>query len=509
MNDEDEPVSVQLAITLPPLDRSGAMTLHEQIYAGLRAAMLSGQIPGGTRLPASRRLAAELGVSRNTVTLAFDQLTAEGYLEARVGAGTFVRSSLPDRLLEVGRAARTASGDNGIGLSRRGALLGARVPAAVRRPDHLRAFWPGLPDLTAFPLAIWSKLVDHYVRRPDPTLLGYGDPAGYYPLREAIAAYLATTRGVHCDARQVVVVPGSQAALSLCSRLLLDPGDGIAIEDPGYPGAREAFQATGATLIPVPVDAEGIRLPEPTPPDAARLVYTTPSHQFPTGVTMSIGRRLALLAWAREVGAWILEDDYDGEYRYGGRPLPASQGLDEDGRVIYIGTFSKVLAPGIRIGYIVAPPALVDAFVAARVRSDRGAPQLEQAALADLITDGHFSRHIRRTRNLYAERQATFVDLVSRELAGLIDVKPAEAGMHLIAWLPDGTDDREVSRLAAPPLRVAAPALSTYALAAATRPGLVLGYAAPSDTEMRDGVRDLGIALRTLARRQAVARSSE
>ncbi len=501
-------MSVPLAVALLPLDRSGALTLHQQIYAGLRGAMLSGQIPGGTRLPATRRLASELGVSRNTVVLAFDQLMAEGYLEAQVGAGTFVRSSLPERLLDVGRATRIASGEAGIGLSQRGALLGADVSPAVQRPDHLRAFWPGLPDLTAFPVAIWSRLVDHHVRRPDPTLLGYGDPAGYYPLREAIAAYFATTRGVRCDAGQVVVVPGSQAALSFCARLLVDPGDGIAIEDPGYPGAREAFRAAGAALIPVPVDAEGIQLPGATRPGVARLVYTTPSHQFPTGATMSIGRRLELLAWARETGAWILEDDYDGEYRYGGRPLPALQGLDEDGRVIYIGTFSKVLAPGIRIGYVVAPPALVDAFVAARVRTDRGAPQLEQAALADLITEGHFSRHIRRTRNLYEERQATFVDLIHRELGDLIDVQPSEAGMHLIGWLPDGTDDREASRLAAPPLRVAAPALSSYALETPTRPGLVLGYAAPSDAEMRDGVRDLGIALRTLARRTAT-RSGE
>ena len=223
---------------------------------------------------------------------------------------------------------------------------------------------------------------------------------------------------------------------------------------------------------------------------------------------MSVGRRLDLLAWARRTDAWIVEDDYDGEYRYGGRPLPALQGLDEDGRVIYVGTFSKVLAPGIRIGYVIAPPALVDAFVVARVRSDRGAPQLEQAALADFIAEGHFSRHIRRTRNLYAGRQATFIDLIRRDLSGLIDIRPSEAGMHLTGWRPDGWNDREVSRLTAPPLRVAVPALSSYALEAPTRLGLVLGYAAPSDEEMREGVRDLGVALRTMARREAVAGST-
>jgi GntR family transcriptional regulator/MocR family aminotransferase len=489
-----------LPISLPPIDRASARSLQEQLYDGLRSAILTGQLRGGVRIPASRRLATDLGISRNTVTLAVEQLVAEGFLEARVGAGTFVASTVPDHLVTSGTGRSAGPGTHALTLSRRGRLMTG--PAlSRRRSDFPRAFWPGIAAPESFPAASWSRLIRRHTQRADRELLGYGDPAGYRPLQEAIAGYLATTRGVRCDADRVIVVGGSQAALNLCARLLLDPDDIAAIEDPGYPPAREAFAGAGASVLPVPVDAGGLVVTRLHEASGVRLVYTTPSHQFPTGATMGIERRLALLDWARMAGAWILEDDYDGEFRYAGRPLPALQGLDSDDRVIYVGTFSKVLAPGLQIGYLVVPPQFSDSFAAARAQEDRGAPALEQAALADLIMEGGFERHVRRTRMLYAERQAAFISEVNRQLPGLIDVRPAAAGMHLLGLLPSGTNAEEVSRLAAPPLRVAAPALSTYAVATPVPPALLLGYAAAGTDEMRAGVHDLGVVLRTLARR--------
>jgi GntR family transcriptional regulator / MocR family aminotransferase len=294
----------------------------------------------------------------------------------------------------------------------------------------------------------------------------------------------------------VIVVAGSQQALDLTARLLLDEGDAAWIEDPGYLGARGALLGAGASLVPVPVDGEGLdvqagqaRNPE------ARLIYVSPSHQYPYGVTMSLPRRLALLESASRAGAWVLEDDYDSEYRYAGRPLAALQGLDGEGRVIYLGTFSKVLFPALRLGYMVVPPDLVDGFVAARALVDRHSPTLDQAALADFIADGHFARHIRRMRALYAERQAILVEAATHGLAGVLDVSTAEAGMHLVGWLPPGVDDVEASRQAAAH-GVEAPPLSLYSLEPPRHGGLLLGYTAVGEKEIRDGVQRLAKALR-------------
>jgi GntR family transcriptional regulator/MocR family aminotransferase len=491
------PTSAALPLAIPPLDRAAAAPLQEQLSEALRAAVLSGRLKSGTRLPPTRQFAADLGISRNTVAGAFDRLLAEGYLEARVGDGTYVARALPDDLIRARRPPAPAGGADRAAsdLSQRGSLLVAHPPSAARPGDcpAPRAFRAVLPALDAFPRRAWGRLVERHLRRPDPALLGYGDPAGYRPLREAIAAYLGVTRGARCEPDQVIVVGGSQQALDLAARLLLDPGDAAAIEDPGYPGARAALRAAGADLRPVPVDAEGIVVG--TALAGARLVYTTPSHQFPLGATMSLARRLALLDWAARDGAWILEDDYDGEYRYDGRPLPALQGLDGGGRVIYLGTFSKVLFPGLRLGYLVVPPALADAFAAARALADRGSPQLEQAALADFIAEGHFARHIRRTRLLYLERQRALVAAARRELAGLLEVRPAAAGMHLVGRLPADADDRAVWRRAAAH-GVACLPLATCALAATPFPGLVLGYAAPDIAEIEAGVALLRAALR-------------
>lgn len=370
--------------SVPPVisvDRSSAAPLHRQLYEGLREAILSGRLSAGALLPSTRELAAGLGVSRNTATSAYAQLLAEGYLEGRVGSGTYVARSLPDDLLRARSGPGGEPGGAGaeVALSRRGRLLAATPTTTARDAGPARAFRPGIPALDAFPFGLWRRLESRFWRRPPPGLLGYGDPAGYGPLRAGISAYLRAARAVRCSPEQVIVVSGSQQALDLAARVLLDPGDAAWVEEPGYAGARAALLGAGARLVPVPVDEEGLDVAAGARlgPDA-RLVHVTPSHQYPLGATMSLARRLELLGWARRSGAWVLEDDYDSEYRYAGRPLEALQGLDAEGRVIYVGTFSKVLFPSLRLGYLVLPPDLVDAFAAARELTDRHPPGPDQ-----------------------------------------------------------------------------------------------------------------------------------
>jgi GntR family transcriptional regulator/MocR family aminotransferase len=492
-------------LALASLDRTGEAPLQTQLYADLRRSILAGRIAAGSRLPPTRRFAAELGVSRNTVAGAYDRLLAEGYLEARVGDGTYVARALPDDLLHAGRASAGLgrTGQRGPAQPRLGTATASETDLARALATGWRAFHPGIPDVAAFPRQDWARLLARVARRAESALLGYGDPAGYRPLREAITAYLGAARGVVCDPDQVIVVAGSQQGIHLAARVLLGPGDTAAVEDPGYFGARRALRHAGARLLPIPVDADGI---DPGPGDVnlvgARLAYVTPSHQFPLGATMSLARRLRLLDWARRTQGWIVEDDYDGEFRYAGRPLPALQGLDEAGRVVYVGTFSKVLAPGLRLGYLVAPRGLVDAFVAARAVEGISPPSLDQAALATFITDGHFGRHIRRMRTRYAERQQTLVDAVQRLGKGLVATSGTEAGIHLIGWLPEGCDDGAVARRSRE-TGVMALAVSAFTLGPAGRPGLVLGFAAPSDAEIVEAVPRLCEAVEHTLRRSS------
>jgi GntR family transcriptional regulator/MocR family aminotransferase len=479
------------------LDRTSVVPMHRQIYDHLREAILSGQLVGGLRLPATRTLATELGVSRNTVMSAFDQLLAEGYMEGKVGAGTYVARVLPDVVLYVA----APPGENNVGshtgraISRRGHL----VDTAARRDAHYhelpRAFRPGLPALDAFPFRIWAGLLAKRWRNPSPQLLGPGDPAGYGPLREAVAGYLGAARGVRCHPDQVIITAGSQQALDLVARTLLDPGDVAWIEEPGYLGTRRALLGASIQLAPVPVDGEGLDVAAGIAgAPHARLLCVSPSCQYPLGMTMSLGRRLALLEWAAKAGAWVLEDDYNSEYRYANRPLAALQGLDTEGRVIYVGSFSKVLFPSLRLGYMVAPPELVDAFVAMRSGTDVHPPTPEQVVLTDFIAEGHFARHIRRMRSLYAERQAILVEAATQELKGLLQVRPADAGMHLIGWLPPGTDDDAASSRAMAQ-GVYAPGLSSFYLGEPGLPGLLLGYTGVSGAEIKVGLRRLAWAL--------------
>lgn len=492
------------------IDPSSPTPLHRQVYEQLREAVLSRRLRAGVRLPSTRMLATELSVSRNTVLSAYEQLLAEGYLEARVGSATYVAGQLPDDILCV--RAQTAKGLRltraNRGPSRRGAMIDAARPRCHVEEHPPRPFRPGLPAIDEFPSEVWARLLARYWRHPSRHLSAYGHSAGYRPLRKAIAEYVREARGVRCDAEQVIVVAGSQQGLDLAARVLLDPGDSIWIEDPGYIGARGAFLAAGARLIPVPIDREGIDVASAIAVnETARMVYVTPSHQYPLGVVMSLPRRLTLLHWASRSGAWILEDDYDSEYRYTGRPVASLQGLDNEGCVIYLGTFSKVLSPALRLGYLVAPPDLVNTFTAARSLADEHSPTMLQAALAEFIAEGHFARHVRRMRVLYAERQAAMVE-AARELAGLLDVEAGEAGLHLVGWLPQGVDDRAAA-LRAGEHGVDVRPLSDYSLRPLSRGGLMLGYAAFTPGEIREGIKRLAAALRAASSQKRPVRASQ
>jgi GntR family transcriptional regulator/MocR family aminotransferase len=482
------------AISLNP---AANLPLYRQLYEGLREAILTRKLQSGVQLPSTRMLAVDLGISRSTVVSAYEQLLAEGYIEGKVGAGTYVAHILPDDLLCVHNSkvvTRCSNPSNSI-LSQRGTLLATTSVTAAPSEGLPRAFRSGIPAIDIFPVDVWTQLISKHLRQASSELLAYAHPAGYEPLREAIASYLSAVRAIHCCPEQVVIVSGSQQGLDLAARVLLDPGDPAWVEDPGYLGARGALLGAGARLIPVPVDKEGLQVAVGIARcKDARMVCVTPSHQNPLGVTMSLSRRLELLKWAGDSGAWILEDDYDSEYRYMGRPLAALQGLDTEGRVIYIGTFSKVMFPALRLGYLVLPLALIDAFVSARALVDRHSPLLEQVALTYFIKEGHFARHIRRMRSLYKERQDALVSAAQSLLTGLLEVNPNASGMHLIGWLPQGVKDYIASQRASAHGVEAVP-LSRYKIEANLRDGLMLGYTAISIEQIHQGVQQLAIAL--------------
>lgn len=465
--------------------------IRVQLYHWFREAILSGRLRPGARLPATRHLARTLRIARQTIVDAYDQLTAEGYISGRRGSGTCV-CAVSDDLLRAYRQASRPRSRRGRNLSHRGTIL-AGVPAL---PAWLRGWTPrpfriGVPALDAFPFDVWRRLAARRSRRPPRDLTAYGEPAGYPPLRKAIAAYVAATRAAHCTPEQVLIVEGSQQALDLAARVLLDPKDAVWFEEPGYWGARRAFHAAQARLVPVPVDDGGLNVDAGIARcRAARLAYVTPSHQYPLGATMSLERRLALLNWARRADAWIFEDDYDSEYRYTGPPITALQGLDDEGRVVYVGTFSKVLFPALRLGYMIVPEDVVDAFVTARALAGQHSPSLAQAVLTDFIEEGHFARHVRRMRKLYAERQEILRTTVAAVLGSALEVPPSDTGMHVIGWLPPGIGDRALSQRAAAEGVHAAP-LSAFYLESCPRGGLLLGYAGYTPREITEGVRRL------------------
>lgn len=477
------------------INRDDDTPLHRQVFDQMRDAILSGRLTPGWRLPSSRALSEELGVSRNTILAAYDQLFAEGYTEGKIGSGTRVSRILPEEVLATRSSARSSSetvNNQNVRLSNVARALINDRPSQ-RQSGGSNAFRPGVPEIDRFPWSLWSRISAKFWRHPPRDLLSYGEAAGYSPLRSAIADYLRSVRGLICDADQVIITAGAQQAIDLTARVLIDPGDKVWIEDPGYAGIRGVLKAAGAELVPLPVDTEGLVVEEglksaPT----ARMAVVTPSHQYPLGAVMSLSRRLELLEWARENNAWILEDDYDSEYRYGGRPLSALQGLDNAGRVIYVGTFSKVLFPGIRLGYMVVPPGLSKDFVAVRRSLDDQTPIAMQPVLTEFIQSGHFAAHIRRMRTLYAERQRVLLDALSEELSEVMSALPDDAGMHIVADLNPALKlhDTEIAEQVAK-RRITVYPLSGFFIDKPTRNGLVFGYAGVEARDIVSGVRAL------------------
>ena len=466
--------------------------LYLQIYASVRSAILSGQLAPGSKLPSTRGLATELRVSRNTVLNAYEQLFSEGYLESVPGGGTFVTETLPEHYLRASSLVQVASAQPQQPihrLSKRATdTIHTSRPTRPSAQEITQAFQAGMPALDLFPFELWSKLVARHNRRLYPASMMYQDPLGFRPLREAIAAHLSLARQVRCTPEQVLITSGSQGALDLAARVLLNPGDRVWMENPGYFGAKGALIAAEAKLIPVPIDADGLdvgagihRAPD------ARAAYVTPSHQFPMGVTLSLSRRLALLDWAKDAGAYIFEDDYDSEYRYVGRPLAALQGLDNAECVLYIGTFSKVLFPALRLGYIVLPQALIEPFLAFRHFVDSHPPIVEQMALADFIEAGHYARHIQQMRTIYAARRDHLLHVAAETP---LQLGVSNGGMHVVAWMPDGISDQAFA------VRARAAGVRTVPVSRLeiepVRHALLLGYAAIREEAITPAIRTLG-----------------
>lgn len=496
----DKPFAV--SDLLLQLDPSSDLPLYLQLYEKLRCAIVNScRIPPGSKLPSTRTLSDSLGVSRNTVLAAFEQLLAEGYLDGRIGSGTYVAKALPEAYLRTRgnpEAPRAVRGE--VRISTRGRLMKRMMPATsiprvVPQPSKPRAFRMHTPSFDAFPYDTWRRLMHASWDRIRPEMLGYGSPAGWRPLREAIAQYVRAARAVRCDWQQVIITSGAKQAMHIVAQMMTDTGDPVILENPGYSGVHVAFSLSGARLVPVPVDAEGIDIAEAERrcPEA-RLVYVTPSNQYPLGVTMSLNRRLALLDWARRGDAFIIEDDYDSEFRYAGKPLASLQGLDREDRVIYIGTFSKVLMPSLRLGYMIVPPDLVDTFIAARAHFDWSSPILEQLTLAEFMNQGHFGRHIRRTRALYAERQQMMLEAARRHLRGLVDVPPMNSGIHLVGWLGQGLQDRDTAALLYENGVETLP-LSQFAHVPLGREAILMGYAAFGERDIETGMEKMAQVL--------------
>jgi len=489
------------------LDRTAAEPVYRQVLGLMQQAILTGQLLPGAKLPSSRTLATDLGIARNTVLHVYDQLTAEGYVISTTGSGTYVADTRPDSAaVNARRAPPPSSGPVGVvsgaaavqpgapvsgGLSMRGARLISKAGVSAKQWG---AFMPGVPDVAEFPARTWSRLQAKLWKEANPDLLTYAPGGGYRPLRRALSDYLRVARSVKCTPDQIIITTGIHQSIDLTVRLLTDVGDRAWVEEPCYWGARSVLQSSGLTLVPVPVDDEGLNPRESdlqAPPP--RIALVTPSHQYPLGMVMSLARRRTLLEYARQHGVWIIEDDYDSEFRYGSRPLASLQGLDDAGQVIYVGSLGKMLFPGLRIGYMIAPEHLVDTFRTGVAELYREGQLMQQAVLTEFIMDGYLTSHVRRMRALYGERRQILIDAITARFGDALPVMGDEAGLHLVLGLPDHADDREVTAASYDAGVIVRPLASYYNSETPERRGLLLGYACVPNER-------IGPAFDTLAR---------
>jgi GntR family transcriptional regulator/MocR family aminotransferase len=479
-----------MQLTIPLAKGNGP--LFRQVYVGLRQAILAGSFHGDGRLPSTRDLADHLGISRAVILQAYDQLLAEGFVTGRSGSGTYVAQGVPSSRSQASK--KTVP----LRLSRFGSAA-ARTAATLdfqgRRPRVHRydfAFGRSESDIETFPFEMWRRILLRRARKASVSHLDYGPAAGSPALREAICAHLRRSRAVVCDASDVIVVNGSQQALDLIVRVLLERGDPVAIENPAYHGTKRILLAAGAELLPVPVDRDGLdpaRLPA-----KARMCFVTPSHQFPTGAILPLARRVALLAWARRKNAVIVEDDYDGEFRYEGQPLESLQGLDTDGRILYVGTFSRTVFPALRVGYLIVPKSLAAVFTAAKWLNDQHSPTLEQETLAEFIASGAYERHLRRVRRRNAARRGALLDAIHQHLGNRVEITGDGAGAHVVLWPKRRISEEDIVAQAAA-RGVGVYGISSYFLKKPTGTGIMLGYARMREAEIREGIRRLGEVL--------------
>jgi len=464
------------------IKKNSEFPVYRQLYNEFRGAILKGRFRAGQRLPATRELSKYFNISRTTVLLAFENLMLEGYLKGKQGSGTFISDEIPEHLIFA-----TANTNLAKNYKIKKYLDSERNDFYMFKP-----FKPGVPDLNEFPFQTWSKLFTQSVNELSKENFGYSSSAGYKPLRKAIADYIRIARSVKCESEQVIITSGSQQGIDLATRVLLNKGDSVGFEEPGYHGGRDTFIAAEINILPMPMDEEGINFKKTK--RKPELIYVTPSHHYPLGITMSLNRRLELLDYCSSNGVWVLEDDYDSEYRYNGHPLSSLQGIDNNNSVIYMGTFSKVMFPGLRLGYLVVPENLIESFTAAKMLADRNSPIFEQAALEKFITSGYYGRHIRRMRVLYEKRKEVFYKYVEKYLSNHLKLHPTEAGLHTVGWLLNFKDDNTFAKLMFEN-GVITPPLSGYSITKKVKPGLVLGYAAYSEQQIKTAVKKIASLL--------------
>ncbi|MES2976857.1 MAG: PLP-dependent aminotransferase family protein [Pseudomonadota bacterium] len=470
------------------IDHNARQPVSTQLCMALREMILTGGFSAGERLPASRTLAKDLGLSRTTVIEVFNRLTAEGLIDSQIGAGTFVSAVLG---AERPKPAPPKAAPTEAAAPQLSAVMAQAIGLFAERqrlPHAARAFTTALPAFDAFPMAQWSRLSAKFLRSGREEVMGYGDPYGLSQLRRAVASHLRANRGITCDPDQIFIVGGAQQAFHLIGNTLLDPGDKVWFENPGAIGARNSLIASGADLVPVPVDAEGLRVDEGLRlATRFRLAFVTPSHQQPLGSVLSLERRFALLQAAAQAGAWVIEDDYDGEFFFGGRPPPTLKSVDTTGLVIYVGTFSKSLFPALRLGYMLVPPALVGTFRTITSRFLQGVPSHTQGVVAEFIDEGHFAAHVRRMRHTYLERHTALLDAAGRQLKGLLDVRPADGGLHTVGYLAPELEEAAMAR-AADEKGLAVSPIGRYSITPTGLNGLVLGFGSVPPRSIDSGV---------------------